>query len=78
MSSNLLLDLGLAALTGSAIGAIISKFRTIDELRLSQPRLYEMLIGAGIVTAESALTPSQDDNSGFLASGGLRLPGYTV
>lgn len=78
MSSNLLLDLGLAALTGSAVGAIISKFRSLDELRLAQPRLYEMLIGAGIVTAESVLSPTQDDNSGFLAGGGLRLPGYTV
>lgn len=52
--ANLVVQLGLAALSGSAIGALLSKFQSVHELQASNPRLYDMLIAAGVVAAHEA------------------------
>lgn len=59
-TGNLLVQLGVAALSGSAIGAILSKFSTIDDLRTANPRLYDMLIGAGVIAAHEGLEQHEE------------------
>jgi hypothetical protein len=74
--TNLLFELGLAALSGSALGALISKFHSLDELREQNPRLYEMLIGAGVVAANEALEEQPAAQSQLLPQ--FRPPGWHV
>jgi NAD-dependent DNA ligase len=71
-----LFELGLAALSGSALGALISKFNSIEELRQQNPRLYEMLIGAGAVAANEVVEEEAQNGQHLLPQ--FRPPGWHV
>jgi phospholipase/lecithinase/hemolysin len=70
-----LVELGLMAVSGSAVSALLSKFKSIEEIRLTNPALYAMLVAGGAAVANEMRRENDEQQ---VQNNGLSIPGYMV